>query len=553
MDSINHSIEFANVIIEDQNNTIVEGTITNMQGVFELRAKEGDCTLTISFLGYEDWNKEISVDQNIDLGIITLDESENDLGEVVVIAEKPIIERKVDRLVFNVENSISASGGDALDALRKTPGVNVQDDEITMIGKGSVAVLIDDRIVQLSGEELASFLRSISSDDIKSIEVITTPPAKYEAEGTGGLINIQYKKGRRNAWNNSTRVAYKQATFPSYSLGNTFYYNKNRLKLLISADAKKGSRAYSNHSFIFYDKEIRESNLDINRKVDYLSGRFGLDYDLSKNISVGIQYSGSVRKGYSYDNNLTEDQLNSDLSVEQSIVSEGIEDEDVENHSANFHYIQSIDSIGKKFSVDLDYFTYQYSRDRNFTSNTFDPIGNKIDFLSANNMGDQTIENYSAKIDMEHPTPWSKISYGAKASFSRTDNVVNYFDTTSGIPVPDPQQSDDFDYTENTQALYFDLAKEFGKKWQAKLGLRVEYTQTEGLSQLDKNNPELNKYTEWFPTFYLLHTINDNHVVNINYNRRINRPGFWELNPFRFYLDQNLLRGRKYIFTTFIY
>ena len=538
VDSIN-PIEFSNVIIKDQNDKIVEGTTTGEQGIFKLKAQEGTYTLTISFLGYDDWNKEIMIDKNQDLGAITLSESKSQLGEVVVTVEKPVIEKKVDRLVFNVENSIAASGGNALDALRKTPGVMVQDDKITMIGKGSIAVLIDDRIVQLSGEELVIFLRSIASDDIKSIEVITTPPAKYDAEGTGGLINIQYKKGRRDTWNNSVRATSRQATYPAYFIGNTFSYNKNKLRVLISADAKKGSRAYMNHSYIFYDKETRFRKLDKKYKNDYFSGRFGLDYDLSKNASVGIQYAGSIRNGNINDQNLTRDRYNHDLSLKDSIASGGIEDRDFNNHSLNLHYIQQLDSIGRKLSVDLDYFTYQSSKDRNFTSNTFDSIRNKIDslFLSANNTGDQKINNYSAKIDMEHPTTWAKISYGAKVSFSHTDNSVRYFDTT--IPstrIPDDQQSDDFDYTENTQAAYFDLAKEFGKKWEAKLGLRVEHTQTKGVSKLE--GEKRREYVQWFPIFYLLHTINDKHSISANYNRRINRPGFWALNPFRFYLDQ---------------
>ena len=550
VDSIN-SIEFSNVILKDQNNKIVKGTTTSEQGIFELRAQEGTYTLTISFLGYEDWSKKIMLDQNQDLGTITLSESKSQLGEVVVVAEKPIIEKKVDRLVFNVENSITASGGSALDALRKTPGVTVQNDEISIIGKGSIAVLIDDRIVQLSGEELVIFLRSIASDDIKSIEVITTPPAKYDAEGTGGLINIQYKKGRRNAWNNSIRSTYRQATFPSYSLGNTFSYNKNKLRVLTSVNAKKGNAFAINDVNAFYDNDgiIRNSNLNLKEKEDYFSGRLGVDYDLSKNASVGIQYLGTIGNSDEDNNNLVEDLLNHDLSLkqsiiskepkEQSILSKGIEDGDNSNHSANLHYIQQLDSIGKKFSVDLDYFTYRVSRDKEFTSRTFNSKDKQIDFLKANNTGDQKIENYSAKIDMEHPISWAKMSYGAKASFSHTDNLVRYFDIT--IPntrILDPEQSDDFDYTENTQAVYFDLAKEFGKKWQAKLGLRAEHTQTEGLSQLDKTNSKKNKYTKWFPTVYLLHTINDNHSVNVNYNRRIRRPRFWELNPFRFYLDQ---------------
>ena len=209
MDKTDMPIEFANVIVSDKNNAILGGTTTDPQGNFHFKIGQTKCRIRISFLGFEDWVKDLTIDGNTPLGGISLTESKNDLGEVVVIAEKPLIEKKIDRLIFNLEHSISASGGTVLDALRKTPGVAVgQEGSLRMIGKGgSVSVLIDDRLLQLSGDELTNFLESIASDDVKSIEVITTPPAKYEAEGNGGLINIIYKKGRKNAWNNSARTS----------------------------------------------------------------------------------------------------------------------------------------------------------------------------------------------------------------------------------------------------------------------------------------------------------------------------------------------------------
>ena len=557
VDSAGNPVEFANVVIKDQNGKIVEGTITDQKGVFRLKAKEGTYKLTVSFLGYENWDlgyedwdlryenwdKEMMMHKNQDLGIITLSESKSDLGEVIVTAEKPVIEKKVDRLVFNVEHSISASSGTVLDALRKTPGVAVdQDGAISMIGKGGVSVLIDDRMLQLSGEDLTNFLQSIASDDVKSIEVITTPPAKYEAEGAGGLINIQYKKGRKNAWNNSLRAAYTQATYPSYSLGNAFSYRKNKLRLFISADAKTGSKARLTTAKIDFDIP-RLRDRDIKKRANSFSGRFGLDYDLSSKSSIGAQYLGGFKIGKDYTGNNIYDGVNVITKDTLSIISNGIDDEETNNHSVNLHYLQRLDSIGNKFSMDLDYFTYYTHQDKDLASTTFSTDitkKNQTKLDSLLNIGDQRIENYSAKIDAERFASWAKISYGAKTSFTRTNNLINYqyyYNTFEDLTLRDSTQIDRFIYTENTQAAYIDFAKELGKKWTFKLGLRVEYTQTTTDSQANKEKNQKRKYLQWFPILYALHTINDRHSLNLNYNRRINRPEFWALDPFRRYLS----------------
>ena len=542
MDKTDMPIEFANVIVSDKNNAILGGTTTDPQGNFHFKIGQTKCRIRISFLGFEDWVKDLTIDGNTPLGGISLTESKNDLGEVVVIAEKPLIEKKIDRLIFNLEHSISASGGTVLDALRKTPGVAVgQEGSLRMIGKGSVSVLIDDRLLQLSGDELTNFLESIASDDVKSIEVITTPPAKYEAEGNGGLINIIYKKGRKNAWNNSVRTSIRQATFPSYSLGNTFSYYKNKLRLFVSADARRDKKKrYTRYSIDF--QEPRSGERNIKRRTRSFSGRFGLDYELSDKISVGAQYLGGFKAINNYTKNDIYDGINAIKTRTFSIISNGMDDKDISNHSANLHYLQRLDSMGNKLSVDLDYFTYSTYQDKNLVSTTFSTdttVENqtKLDLLL--NIGAQRIENYSAKIDVEHPASWAEISYGAKASFTHTNNLINYqyhYNTFDDLSLRDSSQVDRFVYTENTEAAYIDFAKEL-KKWTLKLGLRAEYTQTKAESQENREKNQKNKYLKLFPALYMLYAINDDHSVNINYNRRISRPEFLYLDPFRRYLS----------------
>ena len=177
---------------------------------------------------------------------------EKQIQEVEIVAKKKLIERKVDRLVFNVENSISATGGDALDALKITPGIRVQNNQVSMIGKSGMAVMVDDKLIQLSGDDLVNYLKTIPSDNIKNIEVITTPPAKYDAQGNSGIINIRLKRAKHNSWNSSIRSTYTQTTYPAGSLGGSFNYNKNKISIESDLGYTNGSISPTYNTTFFF-------------------------------------------------------------------------------------------------------------------------------------------------------------------------------------------------------------------------------------------------------------------------------------------------------------
>lgn len=206
----NEPIEYAEVILHTLDSIAIKSELTNEEGVFTFKdIARGTYKLNIQYFSQNIFSKIIKLEGSLDLETIITDAGLN-LSEVVITGKKPLIERKVDRLVFNVENSVAATGGNGLDALKLTPRIKVQNDEISMIGKGSVAVLINDRIVPMSGTDLATYLKSLNAEDIKSIEVISNPPAKYSAEGNSGLVNIVFKKSKNDAWNASLRSIYQQ-------------------------------------------------------------------------------------------------------------------------------------------------------------------------------------------------------------------------------------------------------------------------------------------------------------------------------------------------------
>ncbi|MBF6645978.1 outer membrane beta-barrel family protein [Chryseobacterium indologenes] len=459
---------------------------------------------------------------------------EKEIQEVEIKARKKLVERKIDRLVFNVQNSTSATGGDAMDALRVTPGVKVINDKIFIIGKSGVSVLIDDKIMHLAGDDLANFLKTIPSDQIKSIEVITTPPAKYDAQGNGGLINIVLKKTKKNSWNATIRSSYKQATYATGNLGADFSFQKDKITLFSSINTGDGTRKNIDNSSIYYPEERWENKSPRKIENKFLSTRLGLDYDLTNKLSMGFQYLGSFSEMNINENNTASYIYDSRDYLKSYIISKAKSNEKPNLNQFNFHTIYKLDSLGKKISFDVDYFSLKDKNTRNYNGNSWDKNDIPQSYFAAINNNNQDITNYSGKIDAELPLEWAKLSFGGKISQSRTHNNVVFYDNSSGTPIIDEKQTNEFDFTENTQALYFSANKKLGEKWEANVGLRAENTQTKGYSRnLDQENK--NTYFQLFPTAYLAYTPNDNHSFNMTYSRRINRPNYNQLNPFRIY------------------
>ena len=521
----NNPVEFIEIQLQNKDSIIFKSELTNAEGKFILETEKGEYSLLVRQLGGIYHKQKISVNQDTYIGIINITEKTQQLQEVVITSKKKLIDRKVDRLIFNVENSISASGGDAIDALKITPRVKVKNDNISMIGKNNMSVMVDDKLILLTGDELINFLKSIPSDNIKSIEVITTPPAKYDAEGNSGLINIKLKKSKLNQWNASLRSSYIQSTYPKGSFGGNFDYQKNKLSLYSNLNYVNGSNAPVETNKIYYPLGLWNEE---NKRRDFqnsVNGRIGADHKISEKFSVGMQYLGSFSKPKIAENSLTTiyNQTNSQIDSYINTLSENLGKNN--NHSINLNSTVVFDTIGKKMNINLDYFKFKNDDNRIF---------NTINLLSANNTSLQDIENYSAKVDFEHPLKWINLSYGGKLSFIKTQNNVNYFDTTLGNPIFDPTQSNEFNYDENTQAIYLNGAKKLNEKWETQLGFRLENTQTEGVSKT-LNQKNTNSYTKLFPTFYLTYTPNEKNSFSINYNKRINRPSYNRLNPFRWY------------------
>ena len=553
-DSIGN-IEFANVILMDVDNNFVSGSITNDEGSFTIKSNKGKYNLKVSFIGYKDWVKNIIIDNaDLNLDLITLIKEENVLDEIVLTKTKKLIERKIDRLIFNVENSTKSSQGDVLEILKITPGVRVQNDRITMIGKNNLQVMVNDKILRLSGNDLSNFLTSISSEEIKSIEVITAPPAKYEAQGNSGLINIITKKTKKNSWNAQLTSYYRQRRYPLGSFGGNFNYNKNKFSISASANYRKGTYYQEQDDFTYFLNE--KWHLSSPYRADYngLSTRIDFNYDITSKWSMGAQYTRNQTDATYIDSPFTSVINTTNNEIIKFLESKGKITPNSKINSFNINNSIKLDTLKRKLTFDFDYFKFQNDEKASYEGNQVIVQSNSEKFYKGFNGNNQEITNFSLKLDVDYPIEFAKISFGGKLSNSKSLNDITFFNSgLVNMPVEITSFSDsDFEYQENINALYFSLSKNITDKLTTKLGLRMESTKTTSNSN-NLNFDVDDNYVKFFPTFYLSYDATENTTIGFSYSKRIERPSFLQLNPNANFINPfQLIEGNAFLKPAFI-
>ncbi len=545
----NKAVELIEVQISNKDSILVNSVLTDEQGKFSLSIDKGDYLLIVKQLGAILHKQSISLNESLDLGNISITQQQQ-LRDVIVTQKKKLIERKVDRLIFNVENSISATGGDALDALKITPNIRIQNDKIAMIGKSEMLVMINGKMVNMQGESLINYLKSISYDDIKNIEVITTPPAKYDADGNSGLININFKKLKNDENFNATiRNISEQRTYFTNTTSGGINYRKNKIELSSNLSYKNGTyKITENHDYFFPDQTWKNNNIrkEYNNNI---SGRLSIDYKISEKQNIGIIYNAYLEKPKNDENNITKIYNQNDKITNYYTNTVANRHKKEEFHNININFSQKIDTLGKSLSLNFDYLLYNQNLERTFNLESF--ISNNLSNQNANNIGNQKINIFTGGLDFELPYKIIKLTTGTKFSFINTNNDFKFYNVFNNLPIIDENQSNEFNYKENIQAIYISAEKSF-KKWDFQLGLRLENVETKGFSQTLNNTYE-NNYLKLFPTFYAGFKQNDNNNWSFNYSKRIGRPSYYMANPFRVVRNQfTYVEGNPYIQPEFV-
>lgn len=536
-------ISFANILLlEGTDSTYINGQVSDEAGFFKWKEiPPGSYLINISYLGYENKFLPIDLQTDLALGDLLLQAEATSLNAVVVSGRRQLISKKIDRLVFDVENSSKAAQGDALDVLSVTPGIRVRNETVSMIGKSGVSVMINDKMVRLTNEELSNFLRSISSEDIKKIEVITTPPSKYEAEGNSGLINIQLKKAKKDSWNLSLRSDFRKRSHPRFSNGVGFIYNKNKLSISSSVYSLNGTYRQTQVNYSHFPDGLWYTESSFNRAFDELSGRLDVGYDVTPKWIIGGQYIYNFAKQKTDETPYT---LVSDYETEaplQTLNSVGDVGQLTHIHSINLYNHFDLDTLGKKLKINLDYFNFDDVEDKTYDGISIVESPYYKQYFAGLNISNRLISNASAAIDFEIPNKVADLEFGGKVTRSISDNGIDQFNSELvNEPILDfPISANDFEYIENIQAAYLSAHKKINEKWAIRMGLRMEATQTSSVS----NNLGFdlkNDYLKFFPTIYLGHTLTENTSINMSYNKRISRAPFhmlspnpWVANPFQ--------------------
>lgn len=522
--------------------------ITDENGMFKIPLKEdGNYILEIIKDGVKTNTENITVKGNSTKDI-QLKEApvEQKLEGVTLTARKKLFERKVDRLVFNVENSVASQGIDAVEALAKTPMVRATDDAISIAGKSNVAIMINDRLLNLNGQELINYLKTIRSDDILKIEVITTPPAKYEAEGKSGLINIILKKNSSLGWNGSLQTSgsyYGDRPATSTRSGASFNYQGE--KLSITSNLSIGDNYWENRSYNYLtgttDNNYWKTNSTSNNNYRYKGGGLKGEYKINDKNLIGINYN------YSFSNPLETGESRANIFDKDGSldVSSNYSNRNRRNvHNASAFYDVKLDSLGSKLSVTAN-MMLNNSNARNF----YNTITSDVVSTFANPISKYRI--YSGQADLEKTFGKVKTEGGLKYTKIKNDSEFNFFTIEDGQNILNPKRTNTFFYNEQNYAAYASTSFKINDKWDAKAGLRYEYTTLEGISMNDDSSAKI-KYGKFFPTAYISYKPNENNAFSLNYSRRISRPYFGNLNPFKFYVSEfEYSTGNPYLLPSF--
>lgn len=504
----------------------------------------GNYYLNISFVGYDTYISEpirITQGQMTTTGVIAMSPFATELGEVVVASTKPLVEVKPDKTVFNVEGSINAIGNDALELLRKAPGVVVDNNEnLLLVGKSGVKVYIDGRQSILSGEDLANYLKSLQSTQIESIEIITQPGSRFEAAGNAGIINIRLIKDRSLGTNANISLGYNQATHSRVN-GNLSINNRSKL-MNVFGNINHANGQNSDYSYFtrtlptLYTDQLNRGKSD----WENYSLRAGVDITSSPNSTFGVLFDGFMNT------HSLSSRINTTLSPAQGqdpleiLRASNHVENDRDNYNINGNYKYD-NKKGTILNIDLDYGSYSSDGSSYQPNFYFDPVnGQQIDerIFSANTP--TIIDIKTLRLDYEKNLFGGTVGTGFKLALINTDNTYEFFDIIDNQPVLNIDRTNQFEYEENINAAYVNYNRQW-KKIGLQLGVRLEQTDSKGeLTSLKPQNDETVKqdYVDLFPSGGITYQLNQKHTLRLTYSRRIDRPNYRDLNPFEFKLDE---------------
>jgi hypothetical protein len=537
-------------LIKAKDSSIIKLAVTNTDGSYSFSGvNEGNYKVLVTNVGYKRAFSSSFPFNTSDVTVPELKPSKitGNLATVNVIAKKPMVEVKADKTILNVEGTINAIGSNALELLRKSPGVLLdKDDNISLAGKNGVQVYIDGRSTPLSGQDLANYLKTLQSSQIESIELMTNPSAKYDAAGNAGIINIRLLKNKSLGANGSVNAGWNMGITSKYNAGASLNYRNKYINI------------FSTYSYTY---ATNEQHLDIKRKLlDSLfdqtgtivdlrrshNFKIGADYFLNKKNTIGVMVNGIISDPTSTGNSKIDISNTSINKIDRILIADN--NTGMKRHNTNFNVNYSYtDPKGKSFVVNADHGSYDFNSDQFQHNYYYEPSGQiKIGTVIYHMISPAQININSMKTDYEQNFMKGKLGIGTKSAMVKTDNDFQRYNVNGSVEDLDKDRSNHFIYKENINAGYINYNRQY-KKFMIQGGIRVENTYAEGVSNGLKLNgssytPNTSSfkrsYTDLFPSGAITFNKNPMKQWSFTYSRRIDRPAYQDLNPFEFKLDE---------------
>ncbi|XOV92532.1 MAG: outer membrane beta-barrel protein [Bacteroidota bacterium] len=540
-------VSFANVLLLNAaDSSLVKGSITDADGNYSIANVDlGNFIIRSSMVGYEQAFSNVSLSSNsVTVGDLVLNESSTELEAVVVEAEKPLYEQKIDRMIVNVSSSPIMAGNTVLEVLEKSPGVavNRQNSQVTMNGKNGVSVMINGKMTRMDMQILFNMLSNMPSDNIEKIELITTPPANLDAEGNAGFINLVLKKNDQDGINGSVSGMIGRRTKRVFNVSGAINYRKNKFNAFAEFNYADNPGVLSGNG----DNVIRKEQYDFqstNSLKDYIrpkfvTGRIGVDYYLSEKSIIGIL--GAMTVQHQQGNGENHAYYDIEPGVDTTFTGVSTWQEFFEQYMYNINFQQGIGD-NQQLNIDFDYFTYLQGQPRTY-GYQFTPENQQSSILEDLYIKKKTpIDIWVGKLDYKIDiSDQLVLEAGVKSTLNDVENDVLAERLESGTRTIDPLFTSFTRMNEDIIAGYTSLSAKFSDLWSLKAGLRYEHTVTD---IRDEQGDQLvyRKYGNFFPTSYLSVNLSKFSKLNFAYSYRISRPTFFNLAPFILFGDANTL------------
>ncbi len=536
-------LEYAAVSFIDANGQVVAGGITDMEGKYDIKVPAGTYTVQYDFISFKQIKLSNQViDKNTNLPPVYLELDSESLDEVVVRAETTEVQIRLDKKIYNIGKDLTTSGATVSDALNNVPSVTVDvEGNIALRGNENVRILINGRPSAIAGFGSTDALRQLPAEAIERVEVITSPSARYDAEGTAGILNIVLRKEKTLGLNGSiiTNFGYPW----SAGINGNVNLRTNKFNIFNTTGFRyresPGNAIFENR----YLSQNRE-NPFVNESRDYdrvgrnFNSNLGIEYFLTENSSLTA--SGFVRIGNDDDltTNVT-DEFNMNSALAITTIREELETEDDKNYQLALNYRNQFDKNGHELTADFQYEVSDETESADILEFITFPSRMDLPTEIVTTIEDQT--EYLAQVDYVLPIGENaQFEAGYRGNFQETITDFTVMDEVLGTGnfVRNDSLSNIFDFQQNVNALYTQYGNKFGK-FSFLLGLRLESTELKGEVTAEDisttNNLDLNfdeDYLGLFPTLNLIYELNDRENITLGYNRRINRPRHWFLNPF---------------------